>query len=118
MDQNNRRLFAVCDDMIMAVVDADSGKVIATPRIGYGPYVSFFDPNTQLVFSSNGAGTLSVIHEDSPNQFTVLDNVHTDWLARHMALDQKRKTSISSLAETFTAALLCQPLASSSAEGP
>ncbi len=81
MDQKNRRLFATCDNMTMAVVDADSGKVIATPRIGYGPYVSFFDPDTELVFSSNGAGTLTVIHEDSPNQFTVLDNVPTDWLA-------------------------------------
>jgi DNA-binding beta-propeller fold protein YncE len=91
MDQKNRRLFAVCDDMIMAVMDADSGKVIAIPRIGYGPYVSGFDPDTQLVFSSNGAGTLTVIHEDSPNQFTVLDNVRTDWLARHMAFDQKTK---------------------------
>jgi YVTN family beta-propeller protein len=91
MDQKNRRLFAVCDDMIMAVMDADSGEVIATPRIGYGPYVSGFDPDTQLVFSSNGAGTLTVIHEDSPNQYAVLDNVRTDWLARHMAIDQKTK---------------------------
>ncbi len=91
MDQKNRRLFAVCDDRIMAVMDADSGKVIATPRIGYGPYVSGFDPDTQLVFSSNGAGTLTVIHEDSPNRFAVLDNVRTDWLARHMAIDQKTK---------------------------
>ena len=91
MDQKNRRLFAVCDDMTMAVMDADSGKVIATPRIGYGPYVSFFDPETLLVFSSNGAGTLTVIHEDSPNQFTVVDNVRTDWLARHMAFDSTTK---------------------------
>jgi YVTN family beta-propeller protein len=91
MDQKNRRLFALCDDMVMAAMDADSGKVIATPHIGYGPYVSDFDPGTQLVFSANGAGTLTVIHEDSPNQFTVLDNVRTDWLARHMAIDQKTK---------------------------
>ncbi len=62
----DRRLFAVCDDMIMAVVDADSGRVIATPQIGYGPYVSGFDLDTHLVFSSDGAGRLTVIHEDSP----------------------------------------------------
>jgi hypothetical protein len=91
MDQKNRRLFATCDNMTMAVVDADSGKVIATPRIGYGSYVSFFDPDAELVFSSNGAGTSTVIHEDSPNQFAVLDNVRTDWLARHLAFDQKTK---------------------------
>ena len=54
------------------VVDADSGKIVAMPRIGFGPYASGLDPDTQLVFSSNGAGTLTVIHEDSPNRYTVL----------------------------------------------
>jgi hypothetical protein len=56
----------------MMVVDADSGKIVAMPRIGFGPYASGLDPDTQLVFSSNGAGALTVIHGDSPNRYTVL----------------------------------------------
>ena len=89
MDQKNRRLFAACDDKVMVVVDADSGKIVAKPSIGFGPYMAGFDPDTQLVFSSNGAGTLTVIREDSPGRFSVLGNVKTDWLARHMAIDEK-----------------------------
>ena len=92
MDQKTRRLFSACDDRLMVVVDADSGKIVAMPRIGFGPYATGFDPDTQLVFSANGAGTLTVIHEDSPNKFTVLGDARTDWLARHMALDQKTHT--------------------------
>jgi hypothetical protein len=73
----------------MMVVDADSGKIVAMPRIGFGPYASGLDPDTQLVFSLNGAGTLTVIHGDSPNRYTVLGDARTDWLARHLAIDQK-----------------------------
>ena len=88
MDARNRRLFAVCGNNMMAVVDADSGKVVATPAIGDGPDAAEFDPGTQLAFSSNGgSGTLTVIHEDSPNKYTVVENVRTRKYARTMALD-------------------------------
>jgi DNA-binding beta-propeller fold protein YncE len=71
MDAKNRRLFAVCDNKMMAVVNADTGKVVATPAIGDGPDAAGFDPGTQLAFSSNGgSGTLTVIHEDSPDTKT------------------------------------------------
>lgn len=89
MDTEHRRLFAGCDNKMMAVVDADSGKVIATPAIGEGVDANAFDPATGYAFSSNGEGTLTVVHEDSPDKFTVIDNVPTKRSARTMGLDLK-----------------------------
>ena len=92
MDAKSRRLFAVCDN-VMAVVDADSGKVVATPKIGEGPDAATFDPGTNYVFSSNGeSGTLTVIHEDAPDNYSVVENVPTKKSARTMALDLKTHT--------------------------
>jgi len=70
-------------------MDADSGKVVATPPIGEGVDANGFDPATQLAFASNGDGTLTVVHEDSPDKFTVVENVPTKKSARTMALDLK-----------------------------
>ena len=87
MDRKNRRLFAGCDNKMMAVVDADTGKVIATPAIGEGVDANGFDPATNFAFSSNGEGTLTVVHEDSANRFTIVDTVVTKRSARTMGLD-------------------------------
>src|SRR5215472_6123557 len=87
MDQKNRRLFAGCHNKVMAVVNADTGKVIATPAIGQGVDANGFDPGTQLAFSSNGDGTLTVVHEDSADKYTVAQNAETQRGARTMALD-------------------------------
>ena len=90
MDSQNNRLFAVCGNEMMAVVNAQSGKVIATPKIGEDPDAAGFDPQTQLAFSSNGgSGTLSVIHEDSPDKYSFIENVPTKKYARTMAIDFK-----------------------------
>jgi hypothetical protein len=89
MDVKNRRLFSVCDEKVMAVVDADTGKVVATPAICDGPDASAFDPSTGYAFASCGDGNLTVIHEDSPDKFTVVENVPTKRSARTMGLDLK-----------------------------
>jgi DNA-binding beta-propeller fold protein YncE len=90
IDAAHRRLFAGCDNKMMAVVDADSGKVIATPAIGEGVDGCGFDPGTGFAFASNGqSATLSVIHEDSPDKFTVVEEVPTQKGARTMTLDPK-----------------------------
>jgi DNA-binding beta-propeller fold protein YncE len=90
MDTKNRRLFAVCDNNIMAVVNAENGKVIATPKIGDDPDAAGFDPEMQLAFSSNGgSGTLTVVHEDSADKFSVVEDVPTKKYARTMAIDFK-----------------------------
>ena len=87
MDRKNRRLFSGCHNKMMAVLDADTGKVIATPVIGEGVDGGAFDADRQLAFSSNGDGTLTVVHEDSPDKFSVLENAATQRSARTMALD-------------------------------
>jgi DNA-binding beta-propeller fold protein YncE len=90
MDATNRRLFAVCGNSLMAVVNADTGKVVATPKIDDDPDAAGFDPGTHLVFSSNGgAGNLTVVRQDSPDKYTVVDNVPTKKYARTMAIDLK-----------------------------
>jgi len=89
MDRKHRRLFAGCHNKMMAVVDADTGRVIATPAIGEGVDANAFDPETELAFASCGEGVLTTVREDSPNKFTVLENVPTQAGARTMALDEK-----------------------------
>ena len=89
VDSAHRRLFVGCHNKMMAIVDADSGKVLATPPIGLGVDADRFDPGTSFAFASNGSGTLSVIHEDSPAQFTAVEEVPTQTGARTMALDPK-----------------------------
>jgi len=89
MDLSSRRLFSVCDEKVMAVVNADTGKVVATPTICEGPDAAAFDPSTSYIFASCGDGNLTVIHEDSPDKYTVVENVPTKKSARTLGLDLK-----------------------------
>jgi hypothetical protein len=87
IDRKHRRLFAVCGNKLMAVVNADNGKVISTLPIGAGTDGAAFDPETGFAFSSNGEGTVTVVHEDSADKFVVVENVPTQARARTIALD-------------------------------
>jgi DNA-binding beta-propeller fold protein YncE len=87
IDTKHHRLFSGCHNKVMAITDADSGKVIATVPIGQGVDANGFDPGTELAFSSNGDGTLTVVHEDAPGKFSVVQNAETQRGARTMALD-------------------------------
>jgi YVTN family beta-propeller protein len=87
-DVEHHRLFAGCDNKMMAVVDSDSGKVVTTVPIGEGVDAGRFNPKTQQVFMSCGEGVLTVIHEDSPDKYTVQENLPTAKGARTMALDK------------------------------
>ncbi len=89
MDFKNRRLFAGCDNKMMAVVDADTGKVITTLPIGESVDANRFDPDTQLAFASCGDGSLTVVHEESPDKYSVVQSVATQRGARTMTLDPK-----------------------------
>ncbi len=89
MDTKTRRLFVGCGNKMMAVVNADTGKVVATPAIGAGVDANGFDPGTKYAFASTGDGNLTVVHEDSADKFTVVENVPTKKSARTMALDTK-----------------------------
>ena len=90
IDRKNRRLFVGCDNKMMAVVDADNGKVLATPAIGEGVDATTFDPETGLAFASCGQdAVLTVVKEESPDKFSVAENVPTKRGARTLALDAK-----------------------------
>jgi DNA-binding beta-propeller fold protein YncE len=89
LDRKNRRLFVGCDNKMMAVVDADSGKILATPAIGEGVDATAYDDEAGLAFASCGEGVLTVVKEDSPEKFSVVENVKTEPGARTMALDSK-----------------------------
>jgi DNA-binding beta-propeller fold protein YncE len=89
IDRKNRRLFVGCANKMMAVVDGDTGKVLATPAIGEGVDATSFDEETGLALASCGEGVLTVIREESRDKFSVAESVPTQQGARTMALDSK-----------------------------
>jgi len=89
IDRKNRRLFVGCENKMMAVVNADTGKVLATPAIGDGVDATTFDDETGLAFASCGEGVLTVVREESPDKFSVAESVPTQPGARTLALDSK-----------------------------
>lgn len=86
IDHIHRLLFSVCDGKKMAVTDANTGKVVATPEIGEGPDAAGYDPAHRLAFSSNGDGTLTVVNAES-GKFAVVQNLTTEKGARTMTVD-------------------------------
>jgi YVTN family beta-propeller protein len=89
IDRKHARLFSTGANKTLVILDAATGKVVSTLPIGGGVDGAVFDPETGLAFSSNGDGTLTVIREDSPDKFTVVENVTTQRGARTLALDTK-----------------------------
>ena len=89
IDREHHRLFAGCHNLKMLIMDSNDGHVVGSVPIGQGVDANAFDPGTQLAFSSNGDGTLTVVKEESPDKFTVVENVPTKRGARTMALDEK-----------------------------
>lgn len=90
IDTSSKRLFSVCSNQKMAVIDADSGTVVAAVPIGNGPDAVAFDEGKKLIFSSNGQdGTITVIEEESPSKYTVIETDQTEKSARTEALDSK-----------------------------
>lgn len=88
IDRARHRLLIGCANRLAAVVDSDDGKLVTTLPIGEGVDANGFDPGTRTGFSSNGSGTLTVIGEDSPDRFRVLEEVATRRGARTMTLDE------------------------------
>lgn len=98
IDLKKRRLYSVCENEKMIVMDADTGKVLADVPIGKGTDAAAFDPETGLAFSSNGEGTLTVVRESSPGKF-VVETIKTQTGARTMTLDPKTHRLYLSTAE-------------------
>ena len=89
IDKETMRLFAGCDNKLLIVLNAENGKVVKELPIGDGCDGVVFDAGTKNVFSSNGEGTLTVIHEKSGKSFEVVENVPTKKGARTSAIDEK-----------------------------
>jgi DNA-binding beta-propeller fold protein YncE len=88
IDLKNKRLFSVCDK-VMVVSDYAKGKVVTSVAIGGGPDAVRYDPGTKLVFASNGEGTLTVVRQISADKYEVVETVPTARGARTMELDPK-----------------------------
>ena len=90
IDREHGHLFIGCHNKMMAIADTGTGKIVATVPIGEGVDANAFDPGTGLAYSSNGgSGTLTVVKEESPDKFTVLEEAPTEPRARTMAIDLK-----------------------------
>jgi len=101
MDRRNERVFIGCRSGVMTVVDGNTGRIVTTQPIGRGVDATEFDPERGLVFFSTGGGNgaLSVFHEDSPQKYTLLEEVKTQAGARTMALNRKTGRVYLSVAE-------------------
>lgn len=90
IDQAHHRLFSVCGNAVMAISNTVEGKLVTTVPIGAGVDATNFDPGTQLAFASNGRdGTLTVVHEDSPDKYSVAATVKTQTGSKTMTLDPR-----------------------------
>jgi DNA-binding beta-propeller fold protein YncE len=92
IDRAHQRLFVGCHNKLMAVVDAGSGKVVATVPIGEGVDANGFDADLGLAFASCGDGTLTVARSDGADKYAVAQTVSTQRGARTMAIDEKTHT--------------------------
>lgn len=99
MDTETRRIFIGChgggenNSGVMVVFNPDAGKVVASlPIGGRGNDAMRFDPGAKLAFASEGEGDITIVHEDSPDKFTVLGNVKTVQGARTMECDTSTHT--------------------------
>jgi YVTN family beta-propeller protein len=89
LDAEHHRLFIGGRNKLLAIMNVDTGKVVQTFPIGAGVDTNIFDPSTGTLFVATREGTLHVYHEVSPDNFSVVDAVKTEFGARNMALDPK-----------------------------
>jgi DNA-binding beta-propeller fold protein YncE len=92
IDIAHQRLFSACGNDKLIVLDTATGKVVATPTIGSDPDGAVYDASSGRIFTSNYDGTLTVLHEDSPDRYTLLQTVKTERGARTMAFDPQTGT--------------------------
>jgi YVTN family beta-propeller protein len=89
LDNTTKRLFSVCGNELMVVIDSQDGHIVTTLPIGSGCDGVKFDPGLKRAYSSNGEGTMTVVQEISKDSFKVLENVPTMSGARTLAVDTK-----------------------------
>ena len=87
IDTRSHRLFSGCRSGVMAISDYDKGVVVATVPIGQGVDGAGWDPRRREAYASNGDGTLTIIHQDAPDKYHVVESVQTGDRARTMGID-------------------------------
>jgi DNA-binding beta-propeller fold protein YncE len=87
MDRATRRLFIGCANKVLTIIDADTGKTVQTIPIGEHVDAGFFDERTKLSYSSTGDGKITVVHQDSPDAYTLVETIETQRGAKTMAYD-------------------------------
>jgi DNA-binding beta-propeller fold protein YncE len=87
IDTSHHRLFSGCRSGVMAVSDYSARKIVTTVPIGQGVDGAGFDPSTGDAFASAADGTLTVIHQDSPDSYEVVQTLQTADGSRNMGLD-------------------------------
>jgi YVTN family beta-propeller protein len=100
IDTERHRLFSAGrNPQILDIIDADNGKVIQTFPVAAGTDAARFDPSTGLIFVSTIAGEINVFHEDSPDKYTALDQIKSEYGAKTMGLDTKTHELFSDTAD-------------------
>jgi YVTN family beta-propeller protein len=89
LDNKTHRLFSVCANKIMIVLDAETGKVLSNLPIGEKVDGAGFDPESKCAFSSNGDATMTVVKEDDNDLYSVVANVPTQKGARTISVNKK-----------------------------
>jgi DNA-binding beta-propeller fold protein YncE len=87
IDKENHRLFSGCRSGVMAVSDYIAGKIVTTVPIGSGADGAAYDPKVHNVFVSNADGTLSIIHQDGADKYSVAQTLTTPIGSRNLGLD-------------------------------
>ena len=86
-DAANRRLFSACDNKKLVVLNADTGQIVATLPIGSGVDGAAYDPEQRRVYTSNGAGSMTVIQQDSADSYRVLEDAPTHFGGHSVTID-------------------------------
>lgn len=90
MHREHRRLFvAGRNPQKLVILDADNGKVIQSFPISAGADANVYEPETALLFASTREGMIHIFHEDTPDKFSEVETVKTEYGAKTMALDSK-----------------------------
>jgi YVTN family beta-propeller protein len=89
VDAAHHRVFACCGNNQLVVLDSDTGKVVATPAIGEDADGASFDPTRGLIFASNADHTMTILHQDSPDTYSLVQTVPTAEGAKQIVLDAK-----------------------------
>jgi DNA-binding beta-propeller fold protein YncE len=89
-DRATNRIFSGCGKTSV-VLDATSGKVVATIANGDGVDALGFDPAQKLIYIPAGRDSnVTIVHQDSPDKYTVVATVPTMRGAKTISVDPKK----------------------------